>query len=91
MYQRVKVTLVGVAGGVVSDLDLVVFLDLTEVLFQKVLHLHYLSVVLVHCSVGNHPPISQWCGDGKYSGTSDKGPSEIGKTSLQGTLVSTPC
>ena len=27
----------------------------------------------------------------KYSGTSDKGPSEIGTTSLQRTLVSTPC
>ena len=26
-----------------------------------------------------------------YSGTSDKGPSEIGTKSLQGTLVSTPC
>ena len=26
-----------------------------------------------------------------YSGTSDKGPSEIGTTSLQRTLVSTPC
>ena len=26
-----------------------------------------------------------------YSGTSDKGPSEIGTTSLQKTLVSTPC
>ena len=28
---------------------------------------------------------------GLYSGTSDKGPSEIGMTSLQRTLVSTPC
>ena len=27
----------------------------------------------------------------KYSGTSNKGPSEIGTTSLQRTLVSTPC
>ena len=27
----------------------------------------------------------------EYSGTSDKGPSEIGRTSLQRTLVSTPC
>ena len=26
-----------------------------------------------------------------YSGTSDKGPSEIGTTSLQGTLVAAPC
>ena len=26
-----------------------------------------------------------------YSGTSDKGPSEIGTTSLQRTLVATPC
>ena len=30
------------------------------------------------------------CG-GVYSGTSDKGPSEIGTTSLQRTLVATPC
>ena len=37
----------------VSDLDLVVFVDLAEVLFQQVLHLHYLSVVLVHRPVGN--------------------------------------
>ena len=27
----------------------------------------------------------------QYSRTSDKGPSEIGTTSLQGTLVSAPC
>ena len=39
-------------GVVTSYLDLVVFVDLTEVLFQKILHLHHLSVVLVHCSVG---------------------------------------
>ena len=47
-----KVMLVGVARGVVSDLDLVVFVDLTEMLFQKVLHFHYLSVVLVRRPVG---------------------------------------
>ena len=29
--------------------------------------------------------------DVKYSGTSDKGPSEIGTTSLQRTLVAVPC
>lgn len=38
-------------GVVTSYLDLVVFVDLTEVLFQKILHLHHLSVVLVRCPV----------------------------------------
>ena len=33
----------------------------------------------------------QVCAFRFYSGTSDKGPSEIGTTSLQRTLVSTPC
>ena len=32
-----------------------------------------------------------WGGNVRYSGTSDKGPSEIGMTSLQRTLVAAPC
>ena len=45
-----------------------------------------------HSMEGNTTCVTMWMDSAKeYSGTSDKGPSEIGTTSLQRRLVAAPC